>query len=90
MAEVKKKEEKKKVETVPIEEVVQKISSTQEGQLFLKYLHDYCGFARTDSRYNPEAGEMNPYATVHCAAIRGLYVDIRRHIPLNKLLVIEH
>ena len=82
--------EKKQTEFDILREVVGEIAGTKAGKILLKHLHRDCGFIDTDSRMNGQTGEINPMAIVHNAAQRNVYVRLRRFIPKEFLLEIEH
>lgn len=90
MADEKKAEDKKQTAQDKLREVVAEVAKTKSGQLLLAHLCKDCGFVDTDSRFNPQTQEINPYATVHNAAIRNVYVRLRQFIPKEVRAIIEN
>ena len=84
-----KKEEKSKSSQDKLREVIITVAKTKAGKLLFRHLYRDCGFVDTDSRINPQTHEINPYATVHNAAQRNVYVRLRKLIPKEYLLEIE-
>ena len=82
-------EEKKKTQQELLKETVTEVTSTQAGKLLFKYLHSYCGFVTADTSVG-STGEINPLATVYHSALRNVYVSLRKNIPKEFLLEIEH
>jgi len=68
---------------------VRHIAGIPEGQIFLNILMRQCGFHEPSIVQSLQTGEVNANATIVNEAIRGLYVQIRRMIPPNKLQKIE-
>ena len=73
-----------------LREVVTEVARTPAGKKLFRHLHGFCGFVESDSRRNPQTGEINPYAIVHNAAVRNVYLELRKHIPKEFIIEIEH
>jgi len=85
-----KESEKKPSNQEALRDLIAHVARTKEGRLFLSYLHRDCGFIDTDSRWDPNTGDINAMAIVHNAAQRNVYVRIRKYIPRDCILEIEN
>lgn len=67
-----------------LEEAVNRVSGTEDGQVFLALLCRESGFLSNKMNLN------DPNHTQVLAAMRGIYAKIRKHIPQENLLKAEY
>jgi len=90
-----KKGESKKIQDINARltqmqrKAVDHIAGIPEGKIFLNILMRQCGFHEPSIVQSLQTGEVNANATIVNEAIRGLYVQVRRMIPPEKLKDIE-
>lgn len=72
-----------------LEKQMATVSSTEEGLAVLKHIMDLTGYKRRALSINSENGEVNLVASALNEARRGLWIDIKRLIPIDKLVLIE-
>ena len=68
---------------------VSHIASIPEGRIFLNILMRKCGFQEPSIVQNLQTGEINTQALLVNEAIRGLYLEVRKMIPTEKVKEIE-
>jgi hypothetical protein len=68
----------------------ERIANSDSGIAVLKWLMNYCGYQDPMRVMNPETHEINLVATAHNAALRDVWLETRKMIPEESLILIEH
>lgn len=71
-----------------LKETLERICEQPHGIVFLQILHKMCGFAAS-SIVLDDSGRIEPQATFNCEARRALYLQLRKFIPREQLVLIE-
>lgn len=65
------------------------VSNTENGRVIFRYLMRECGFTAPSVNVDPKTGEIFTDNTVYNEARRGLYLNVRKQIPVKNLVKIE-
>jgi hypothetical protein len=72
-----------------IRKAVATVAETEAGKVLLRYLHDICGFDQAD-RFRRADGAVDPIGTTINVERRGVYVEIRKFVPIEVLKQTEY
>ena len=90
-----KEEAKKKfmaamaAEREKVRKAVEAVALTDAGKELLRFLHRVCGFAEVNLVVNRQTGEVDTVATTYNECRRGVYLQVRSHVPAEILRDIE-
>lgn len=73
-----------------IQDAISRLSKTDDGREFFRYLMRQCSFHVSTIVGNPQSHDINVHGTLFNEARRRLYLDLRRHIPHAERRKIEN
>ena len=91
MAEVKKESaiEQRRVDEELLREAFAKEQNNPDFVRVLKHLEKVCGFSMPDTVVNGQTGEVNLASTAVNAAMRGVYLKLRKYMPKELISKVE-
>lgn len=66
-----------------IEHAAMRVAKTESGQIFLRHIMTECGFKEPSTIMNPVTKEILEGSTLFNEAKRGLWLDVRKLIPVK-------
>lgn len=86
-----KKEDKKPQEKTLaiVKRAIDRLVKERDGQVFIKYLSELCGFSTSSIVIDPKSTEINTNSTIYNEARKTVYYNIRQLIRKEDLKVIE-
>ncbi len=84
-----KDKEKRQLETAQVTAAVERISQTEDGVTFFKWLKTQCYFDRSTIAGNPQTYEVNTMGSIAQEFQRQLYLKIRRAFNRSAKIKIE-
>ena len=68
----------------------ERVASSDSGIEIFKWLMDALGYHQPVIVLDPQAREINTQATAHNATLRDFWLEVRKLLPLDALIQIEH
>lgn len=69
---------------------VGRLSNTDDGTVFLRWLMSECGWGVPPIIANPTTGEVNERSTLYQTFRQSLWWKVRKLIPINRINEVEH
>lgn len=76
-------------ESKELARAIDEVLRTDAGRTLFVFLHDICGYNKSEFTLNPVTREINPLASLYNAAQRGVYVRLRNLASYDLLKVAE-
>jgi hypothetical protein len=72
-----------------LENAFKAIAKTDNGQVVFQHIMQMCGFKQTSMIFNPTTHELVENSTIWNEAKRGVWLDLRKQIPVEYRNLIE-